>query len=97
VSMSMVMRCAKKLRFNTAFGDILTAAYIEAAFVDFLAVCEVLLGICLLRLLLHGSRRPGSLIPLRFCSLHHFALPVHSPSGQPSVHSVLPRACRKER
>jgi hypothetical protein len=31
-------------------------------------------------LILHGSRRPGPLIPLRLCSLHQFFLPVHSPS-----------------
>jgi hypothetical protein len=29
--------------------------------------------------LLPGSRHPGPLIPLRFCSPHHFALPVNSP------------------
>jgi hypothetical protein len=26
---------------------------------------------------------------LRFCSQHHFILSVHSPSGRPSVHSVI--------
>jgi hypothetical protein len=33
---------------------------------------------------------------LRFYSLHHSVLPVHSPSGQPSVHSVLPCTCHEE-
>jgi hypothetical protein len=31
--------------------------------------------------LLHGSCCPWPLFPLRFCSLHHFVLPVCSPSG----------------
>jgi hypothetical protein len=43
VSMSMVMRGAKKLRVNSAFGSTLTSADVGASFVDFLAVCEVLI------------------------------------------------------
>jgi hypothetical protein len=89
VSMSIVLRGAKKLRVNTAFGGSLTAADVGTDLVDFLAVCVVSL--------LPGSRRPGPLIPLRFCSLYHFVLPVHSPSGRSSIHSMLPCICSKER
>jgi hypothetical protein len=48
VLMSVVLRDAKKLRVNLAFGGSLTAAGVGTGLVDFLAVCEVLLEICLL-------------------------------------------------
>jgi hypothetical protein len=50
VSLSVVLRGAKKLRFNTDFGGSLTAADVWNGLVDFLAVCEVSSDICLLRL-----------------------------------------------
>jgi hypothetical protein len=48
--MSVVLRGAKELRVNTAFGGCLTAADVGTGLVDFLALCEVLLETCLLRL-----------------------------------------------
>jgi hypothetical protein len=39
VSMPGVLRGAKKLRVNTAFGGSLTAADVGTGLVDFLAVC----------------------------------------------------------
>jgi hypothetical protein len=45
VSMSIVLRGAKKLRVNTAFGGSLKSADDGTCLVDFLAVCEVLLEI----------------------------------------------------
>jgi hypothetical protein len=50
VSMSLVLRGSKKLRVDTALGGSLTAVDIVTDLVDFLAVCEVSLEICLLRL-----------------------------------------------
>jgi hypothetical protein len=50
VSMSVVLRGARNLRVNTAFGGSLTAADTGTGLVDFLAFYEVLLEICLLRL-----------------------------------------------
>jgi hypothetical protein len=50
VSMKVVLRSAKKLRVNTAFGSSLTAEDVGTGLVDFSAVCEVLLYIRLLRL-----------------------------------------------
>jgi hypothetical protein len=38
VSMSLVLRCAKNLRVDTAFGGVLTAADAGTCVVDFLAV-----------------------------------------------------------
>jgi hypothetical protein len=100
VSVSMlvrVLRGGKKLRVNSAFEGILTDVDVEAGLVDFSAVCEILLEKCLCVSLLPESRRPGPLLPLRFCSLYSFVLPVDSPSGRPSVHFVLPCTCRTER
>jgi hypothetical protein len=51
VSMSVVLRGAQKLRVNAAFGGSLTAADVGTGLVDFLAVCEVSLELCFLRLL----------------------------------------------
>jgi hypothetical protein len=78
VCMSVVLRGAKKLRVNTAFGGILTAAGTGTGLVDFCAVCEISLEICFLHLFTSGSRHPGPLNPLRFCSLHHSVLPMNS-------------------
>jgi hypothetical protein len=50
VSVLVVLRNAKNLRVSIAFGDSLTAADVGTGLVDFLVVCEVLLEICLLRL-----------------------------------------------
>jgi hypothetical protein len=47
VSMSAVLRGAKSLRVNTTFGGSLTDADIGTGLVDFLAVNEVSLKICL--------------------------------------------------
>jgi hypothetical protein len=52
VAMSVVLRGAKKMRVNTGFGRTLTDADVGTGLVDFLAVCKVLLEICLLRLFL---------------------------------------------
>jgi hypothetical protein len=41
MSMSVVLRGAKKLRDNTAFGGSLTVADVGTGLVDFLALCEV--------------------------------------------------------
>jgi hypothetical protein len=50
VSMSVVLRGAKKLQVNTAFGGSLTDTDVGTGLVDFLAVCEVSFEICLLHL-----------------------------------------------
>jgi hypothetical protein len=50
VSMSVVLRWAKKFRVDTDFGGSLTDADVEPGLLDFLAVCEVPLEIWLLRL-----------------------------------------------
>jgi hypothetical protein len=50
MSMPVVLRDAKKLRVNTAVGGSLTAVDVGTGLVEFLAVCEVLLEICPLRL-----------------------------------------------
>jgi hypothetical protein len=51
MSMSVVLRGAKTLRVNTAFGGSLTAADVGTGLVDFFAVCEVLLlEMCFLHL-----------------------------------------------
>jgi hypothetical protein len=86
VSMTVVLRGAKKLRFDTAFGGSLTAADVGTHSVEFLADCDVSLELCLLHFF--TSREPSSweVIPIRFCSLYHRAFPMHS---QPSVQSVL--------
>jgi hypothetical protein len=82
VSMSVVLRCAKKLRVNSCgcrehFSRLLGCL---GGIIKRYASCVTLLL---------GTRRPGQLISLRFCSLHHFFLPEHSPSGRSPVHSVL--------
>jgi hypothetical protein len=43
VSMSLVLRGAKKLRLDTTFGGCLIAVVIGTDFVYFLAICEVAL------------------------------------------------------
>jgi hypothetical protein len=48
--MSVVLRGAKKLRVNTDFGGSIATADVGTGLVDFLAVCEELLEICLLHL-----------------------------------------------
>jgi hypothetical protein len=48
MSMPVVLRGAKKLRVNAALRDSLTAADVGNYLVDFLAVCTVMLDICLL-------------------------------------------------
>jgi hypothetical protein len=50
VTMSVVLRGAKKLRVNTDFGGSLTAADAGTSLLEFLAVCELLSEICPLRL-----------------------------------------------
>jgi hypothetical protein len=50
VSMAVVHKGAKKLRVNTAFGGSLTTTDVRTGLVDFLAVCEVSLEMCLLHL-----------------------------------------------
>jgi hypothetical protein len=78
VSVSMsVLRFAKKLRVGTAFGGSLAAEDVGTDLVDFLAGCEVSLELCSLRFFSSRSH-PGPLIPMRFCSLHHCVLPMHS-------------------
>jgi hypothetical protein len=69
----IVLRGMKKSQVNFALGRILSAVDIRIL-VDFLVVCEVILELRLLLSLLHGSRRPGPLSPLRFCLLHHIFL-----------------------
>jgi hypothetical protein len=58
VSMPVVPRSAKKLRINTVSGGSLTVADVGTGLVYFLAVCEVSLVICLLRLF--TSRKSSS-------------------------------------
>jgi hypothetical protein len=53
----------------------LTAAGVGPGLVEFLAICEVLLQICLASLF--TSWKPW-LTPLKRCSLHWFVLPAHS-------------------
>jgi hypothetical protein len=89
VSMSVVLRGAKKLQVNTDFGGSLTVVDVGTGLVAFLALCEELLELYSCVSLFHGSC-PGPLSPLRFCFLHHFVLPVPPPSGRPSGHSALP-------
>jgi hypothetical protein len=74
----------------------LTTADVGTDLLDFLAVCKVLLKICSCVSLFPGSHRPGPSIALMSFLLHHFFLPVHLPSGRPSVHSVL-RAVKSAR
>jgi hypothetical protein len=50
VSMTVVLRGAKKFRVNTTFGGSLPAADVITDLVEFLAVCELLLELCLLHL-----------------------------------------------
>jgi hypothetical protein len=97
VSMSLVLRGAKKLRVITVLVGSLPAADFGADIVDFLTVCEVSLDICLCVSLLPGNRHHVPLFLTRFWSLLHIVLPAHSPSGLPSVHSVLVCICRRER
>jgi hypothetical protein len=59
VSMSAVLRGAKTLRVNTTFGGGLTAADVGTGLVDFLAVYEVSLETCLLRLFISWKSSPG--------------------------------------
>jgi hypothetical protein len=94
VSMSVVLRGAKKLQAGTAFGCSFTAADVGTELVDLLAACvryasSVSFG--------PRSCHPRPLIPLGFRPLYNFVLPVHSPQRRRSVHSVLPCPCRKER
>jgi hypothetical protein len=49
VSMSVVLRGAKKLRVDTAFRGSLTAPDVGTLLVDILLDCEVSLEICILR------------------------------------------------
>jgi hypothetical protein len=49
VSMSVVLRGAKKLRVHTAFGVSLTTVDVGTGLIDFLDVCELSLEICLFR------------------------------------------------
>jgi hypothetical protein len=49
VSVSVVLRGAKKLRVNTAFRGSLTAADVGTGLVDFLVVCKVSSEMCILR------------------------------------------------
>jgi hypothetical protein len=57
-SMSVILRDAKKLRIKAAFGGSLAAADDGTGLVDYLAVCEVSLEICLFRLF--TSRKSSS-------------------------------------
>jgi hypothetical protein len=50
VPMSVVLRGAKKLQVKIAFGGSLVAVDVGTGLGEFLAVCEVSLEICLLRL-----------------------------------------------
>jgi hypothetical protein len=88
VSKLLVLRGAQNLRVIAALVGSLPAADFGTDIVEFLAVCEVSLEICLLRRLIPGSNH-GPLIPMRFWSLLHSVLRVHSPSGWHSVHSML--------
>jgi hypothetical protein len=98
IPISVVLRTAKNLAVNTDLVGSLRDVDAGTCLVDFVAFCEVLLEIRFLRLFIsYKSSSPGSLIPPKFCSVHHFVLPVHSPSGRPSVHSVLACICRRER
>jgi hypothetical protein len=63
VSVSVVLRGAKKLRVNTTFRGSLTTAVVGTGLVDFLAVCERYVSTVSLG---PGSRHPGPFIPLRF-------------------------------
>jgi hypothetical protein len=49
VSMAVILRGAKKLRVYTAFEGSMKAANIGTVLVEFLADCEVLSELCLLR------------------------------------------------
>jgi hypothetical protein len=66
VSMSLVLRGAKKLRLITALVGSLPAANFEVDIVDFLAVSEASLEICSCVFLLIGNDHHGPLIPMRF-------------------------------
>jgi hypothetical protein len=58
VSMSVVLRGAKKLRVNIAFGGSLIAMDVGTGLFDFLPLSELSLEICLLRLF--TSRKSSS-------------------------------------
>jgi hypothetical protein len=47
---------------EVAFGGSLTVAVVATVLVDFLAVCEVSIEMCLLVSLFPGSHRPGPLV-----------------------------------
>jgi hypothetical protein len=96
VFMSVVLKGAKKLRVNADFGGILAAADVGTGLIDFLSPKYDSRYAPYVYLLAESSRA-GPLNPLTFCSLYHFVLPVHVPSGRPSVHLVLPCTCHKER
>jgi hypothetical protein len=77
VSMSVVLRGAKKLRVDTAFGGSLTAADVGTDLVDFLTVIfHGSYASCVS--LLPGIRHPGPLVPMRFfCCNTVFCLCTH--------------------
>jgi hypothetical protein len=100
VSISIVQRCAKKLRVNTALGGILRFAGIGTGLVDFLAEPEVLLLWSIIRDMPLASVYFLEVVMgrwfQRFCLLHHSVLLAHSPTGRPTGH-VLQRTYRNKR
>jgi hypothetical protein len=85
VSMSLVLRGAKNLRVITVLVGSLSAADFGTDVINFLAVCEVSLEICLLRL---------------FTSWKSSSWAADSNEvlvTAPSVHSMLMCICRRER
>jgi hypothetical protein len=96
VSMSLVLRCAKKLRVNTVLVGSLLAADFGADVIDFLSVREVSLEICLLRLFRSWKTSSWAADSMRFWSLLHIFLPAPSPSERPSVHSMLVCICQSQ-
>jgi hypothetical protein len=98
VSMSLVLRGAKKLRVITVLVGSLPAADFGADVIDFLSVCEVSLEIYRVNVfLLPENRHHGLLIPMWFWSLLHIVLPAHSPSKWPTIHSMLVCICHRQR
>jgi hypothetical protein len=82
----------KKQRVNTALSGSLTAADVGTGSLDFLAVCEVSLEMCPLSLFASwNSSWAVDSAEVPFTTPLYPAM--HSPSGQPSVHSVLPCTC----
>jgi hypothetical protein len=89
VSVSMsVLRDAKQLRVGTAFGVILITADVGTGLTDFLAVCEVSLEICLLRLFTSWKSLSCAVDSTEDIFTAPLCLPVHTPplwsSGQSS-------------